>query len=84
MSELKYKELADKLRNEIKTGVYRGGQRLPGELELDLELATGLRNFSRFVDRAGVLSSISDSAPVDDDEEASAPAPRTAIFRLGG
>ena len=60
-------------------------QAMPGELELDLELATGLRNFSRFVDRAGVLSSISGSdSTEDDDEEASAPAPRTATFRLGG
>lgn len=34
MSGLKYVELAEQLRNEIKTGVYRSGQRLPGELEL--------------------------------------------------
>ena len=60
-------------------------QAMPGELELDLELATGLRNFSRFVDRAGVLSSISGSdSTEDDDGGASAPAPRTATFRLGG
>lgn len=38
MSELKYKELAEELRNEIKSGTYRGGQRLPGELELAAKL----------------------------------------------
>ena len=39
MSELKYKELAERLRSEIKSGVYRGGQRLPGELELASKLS---------------------------------------------
>ncbi len=39
LSELKYKELAERLRSEIKSGVYRGGQRLPGELELASKLS---------------------------------------------
>ena len=59
----------------------------PGELQLDLELATGIAAFARVVDRGDVLSTVSTgadagtSAAAGDDEAA---APRTATFRLGG
>ena len=62
---------------------------LPGELQLDLELATGVSGFARLVDRGGVLTTVStgggdddkDGEPADGDEPS---VPRTATFRLGG
>ncbi|RZA22144.1 MAG: DUF2066 domain-containing protein [Lysobacteraceae bacterium] len=58
---------------------------LPGELQLDLELATGVSGFARVVDRGAVLSTVSaggDDESKDGTGEPS-PAPRVAIFRLG-
>lgn len=60
---------------------------LPGELQLDLELATGISGFARWVDRGGVLSTVStgDDGDKDEDRPGSEPsAPRVATFRLGG
>ena len=56
---------------------------LPGELQLDLELATGISSFARLVDRGGVLSTISTGGgPGKDGDPATAPG--VASFRLGG
>jgi hypothetical protein len=55
----------------------------PGELELELELATGIAGFARFVDRGGALSTVSTGADKDADADA-APASGVATFRLGG
>lgn len=55
---------------------------LPGELQLDLELASGVSGFARLVDRGGVLSTVSaggDGAGKDGE----APSPRVATFRMG-
>ena len=58
---------------------------LPGELQLDLELATGVSGFARLVERGGVLSTVSTGGGDDKDGDAEAPAePRVATFRLGG
>ena len=62
---------------------------LPGELQLDLELATGVSGFARLVDRGGVLSTVStggDDDGDDDGKDGDQPpaAPRVATFRLGG
>ncbi len=54
----------------------------PGELQLELELATGIAGFARFVDRGGVLSTVSTGA-LDADAEGD-PSPGVATFRLGG
>ena len=61
---------------------------LPGELQLDLELATGVSGFARLVDRGGVLTTVSTGGGDDKDDEpgegGEPPVPRTATFRLGG
>lgn len=55
----------------------------PGELQLELELATGMSNFVRVADRGGVLSMV--SAGDDADKSSDSPAaPRIATFRMGG
>ena len=54
---------------------------LPGELELELELATGVSGFSRLVDRGGVLSTVATGTGEAGDASDN---PRTATFRLGG
>lgn len=54
----------------------------PGELQLELELATGLAGFARFVDRGGVLSAVSTGAGKDADSDG-AQSPGVATFRLG-
>jgi hypothetical protein len=60
---------------------------LPGELQLDLELATGISGFARLVDRGDVLSTVSvgggdgEGDGKDGDEPS---APRVATFRMGG
>ena len=61
---------------------------LPGELQLDLELATGVSGFARLVDRGDVLTTVSTGAPPAKDGDAgdagaSAPA-QVPTFRLGG
>lgn len=57
---------------------------MPGELQLDLDLATGLPGFARLTGRAGVLSAV---AGVDmggnDGKDDDAPSARGATFRLG-
>lgn len=55
----------------------------PGELQLELELATGIAGFARFVDRGGVLSTVSSGVGKDADADAT-PSPGVATFRLGG
>lgn len=61
---------------------------LPGELQLDLDLASGISGFSRFVDRGGVLSTISTGADAGQDDDGKdgdlQPSPGVASFRLGG
>ena len=52
---------------------------LPGELQLDLELATGVSGFTRYVARGDVLSAISQPA-ADDGEDGTA---QVATFRMG-
>ena len=59
---------------------------LPGELQLDLELATGVSGFARLVDRGEVLSTVSTGSDDTDDDgkDGDAPStPRVATFRLG-
>ena len=65
-------------------------QALPGELQLDLELATGVSGFARLVERGDVLSTVSTGGRDDKDDDdkrdgdADAPAsPRVATFRMG-
>lgn len=55
-------------------------QASPGELQLELELATGVAGFARMVDRAGVLSAVSAGRDGAEGEPATA---GTATFRLG-
>ena len=60
---------------------------MPDMLELDLELATGIGNFARYVDRGGVLSAISAGSEAEDGEAAGEGATmpsNVATFRLGG
>ncbi|HWS77613.1 MAG TPA: DUF2066 domain-containing protein [Thermomonas sp.] len=58
---------------------------MPGELQLDLELATGISGFARLVDRGGVLSTVSADAGGKDGDGGDGDVPaRTATFRLGG
>ena len=58
---------------------------MPGELQLDLELATGISGFARLVDRGGVLSTVSADAGAKDQDGGDGDVPaRTATFRLGG
>ena len=56
-------------------------------LELDLDLATGVGGFARYVDRAGVLSLVgrdgSQAGASDDATDATVPV-NTTTFRLGG
>ena len=59
---------------------------LPGELQLDLELATGVSGFARLVDRGEVLSTVSTGSDYTDDDGKDGDArstPRVATFRLG-
>ena len=59
---------------------------LPGELQLDLELATGVSGFARLVDRGEVLSTVSTGSDDTDDDGKDGDArstPRVATFRLG-
>ena len=59
---------------------------LPGELQLDLELATGVSGFARLVDRGEVLSTVSTGSDDTDDDGRDGDArstPRVATFRLG-
>jgi len=65
-------------------------QALPGELQLDLELAAGVSGFARLVERGDVLSTVSTGGRDDKDDDdkrdgdADAPAsPRVATFRMG-
>lgn len=51
----------------------------PDALELDLELSTGMANFARVADRAGVLSRVASGETGDE-----APNQGTTTFRLGG
>ena len=51
----------------------------PDVLELDLELSTGVANFARVAERAGVLSRVS-----TDDDSGDTPVKGTTTFRLGG
>lgn len=51
----------------------------PGRLELELQLATGLSGFSRYVARGGMLSPMS----TDAGEDADGSSARSATFRLG-
>lgn len=61
---------------------------LPGELQLELELATGISGFARLVDRGDVLSTVSTGGDSDDEDagkDGDRPsAPRIATFRMGG
>ena len=60
---------------------------LPGELQLDLELATGVSGFARLVERGDVLSVV--SAGGDGDQQAdgkdgdASSGSRVATFRIG-
>lgn len=65
--------------------VYAAGN----SLDLDLDLATGVSGFARYVDRDGVLSKVDRSSPVDADAGMSAgapvqPAEGVTTFRMGG
>ncbi|WP_206203242.1 DUF2066 domain-containing protein [Thermomonas sp. HDW16] len=59
---------------------------MPGELQLDLDLATGISGFARLVDRGGVLSTVSVGGnDTGDDKDGDAESTsRVATFRLGG
>lgn len=54
----------------------------PGELELDLDLATGIAGFARFVDRGNVLSPVSAGADAGEDDGGGSS--RISTFRMGG
>lgn len=54
----------------------------PGELELDLDLATGIAGFARFVDRGNVLSPVSAGADAGEDDRGGSS--RISTFRMGG
>jgi hypothetical protein len=56
----------------------------PGELQLDLDLATGIAGFARLVDRGGVLSTVSAGSEAGTEADADAAPSRVATFRLGG
>jgi len=59
---------------------------MPGELQLDLDLATGISGFSRLTERGGVLSTVSagDTGRDGEGKDDDAPPSRVATFRLGG
>ena len=54
----------------------------PEALELDVELATGLANFARYVDRGATLATVSLPEAAEADEERNTT--QVATFRLGG
>ena len=54
----------------------------PDALDLDLELATGIANFTKYADRGDVLSSVSAGGAADRDEDAEPAATQVATFRL--
>ena len=56
---------------------------LPGELQLDLELVTGMSGFAKLVDRGGMLSTVSAGSDGGTDDGDAPTAPRVATFRLG-
>lgn len=55
-----------------------------GELQLDLDLATGLSGFTRYVDRGEVLTTVSSDGDGEEDGGDAGASPQVATFRLGG
>jgi uncharacterized protein len=54
----------------------------PDVLELDLDLATGIANFAKFVDRGDVLSTVSAGGTRDKEQDDEPAATQVATFRL--